>query len=144
MADKDFCCGKAIIRAGDDALSVRLLEYGREAYADLKKEQRVIVWIFAFFDEKELCAKCRTELTEMIEWFTKYDLFENPTRSARLVLETEPQNNLILADRGITKLPLFIYCDANGRIFDERYEFPTVKWLETNILPIFGSDASVF
>lgn len=144
MAGKDFCCGKAIITAGDSSLSARLLKYGQEAYADLKKEQRVIMWIFAWIDEKNMCQKCRSDFADMIEWFNKYDLFENPARAARLVIETKPENNRILGDREITKLPLFLYCDEHGRIIDERFIFPEVKWLEQNILPYFQSDASIF
>ena len=50
MAGKDFCCGKAIITAGDSSLSARLLKYGQEAYADLKKEQGISDQAFYHYD----------------------------------------------------------------------------------------------
>lgn len=142
---KDLCCGRAIIRAGNSSLSARLLEYGQEAYADLKREQRVIMWVFAFFDENKLCPKCKSEIQAMVDWFSKNGLFDSPSRAARIVIEGDPENhNMLFNDLGLSKLPTFIYCDANCRIFDIRFEFPSVRWLNDTVLPFFQSDASIF
>lgn len=144
MAGKDFCCGKAIIRAGTDMLCTRLLENGKEAYAGLKNEQRVILYVFAFFDGKNMCPKCKSDFSGMIEWFTKYNMFDDPARAVRIVLEDDPSHNLMYPDLGITKLPLFLYCDGTGRIMDIRFDFPSTRWLEEHILPYYQSDVSIF
>lgn len=129
------CCGKAVIRAGYETISQRFLNYGREAYAENTKKQRVVMWVFSFFDEQNMCKTCRTAFGEMFDWFNKYGLFDSLSTAVRLVIEPSPEQNLIYKDLGMEKLPANVFCDSEGKIIEILFEFPDSRWLDNYILP---------
>lgn len=138
------CCGNNVfIQSGYRTLSHRLLDYGKEAYADVTSRQRVIMWVFIFYDDSTMCKMCKAAFDEMFSWFRKYGLFDNPVRCVRTVIEDDPEKNLIYTDLGMQKLPAIVFADDNGRIIDILFEFPEAKWLENYILPYIQADGGV-
>lgn len=135
------CCGKAVIHGEYKPLNQRLLDYGKEVYDDaVSKKQRTLIWVFSFYDEKANCPVCKGALGEMFGWFHKYNLFKDPIRSVKVVVEPEPDKNLLYTDLHLNQLPVHLFCDSNGNIFDILYDTPNEKWLETYILPIVQAD----
>lgn len=138
------CCGEnVIIRSGDELLCDRLLNYGEEEYAELSLKQRVIMWVYVFYDEKSQCPACKAAYADMFTWFNKYNLFNNPMGCARAVIEPTPEQNLIYTDLGMNKLPAILFCDEKGRIVHIKFDFPDDKWLTTHILPFFQEDGKL-
>lgn len=129
------CCGEAIIRAGYHTISQRLLMYGQEAYSENTTKQRTVMWVFSFFDQENMCKKCKTAFGEMYDWFDKYGLLTSLSTGVRIVLEPQPEQNLIYTDLGMNKLPANIFCDEHGKIIEILFEFPDKKWLENYIMP---------
>lgn len=121
----------------------RLLNYGEEEYAELSAKQRVVMWVFVFYEENTGCPACREAYAGMTDWFYKYGLFNNPMGCARLVVESTPEQNLIYTDLGISKIPAILFCDNRGRIIHMKFDFPDDKWLTTHILPIFQEDGKL-
>jgi hypothetical protein len=135
------CSDAAVINGGYTPLSQRLLEYGMDAYSDLApNRQRVIMWVFIFYDQNDQCPTCKQAFDGMFSWFNKYHLLDDPVRCVRTVVEPEPEKNLIFVDRGSRKLPMVLFCNEKGMIFDELFEFPGAKWLEEYILPYIQND----
>lgn len=135
------CCDeKAVIQGIYKPLNERLIEYGKEAFSDVQLNNRTILWIFSFYEQADDCEECRSSFSDMWDWFHKYGLFNNPVRSVKSVVEPEPHNNLIYNDLGFTKLPMHLFCDENGKIFDIILGFPSTAWLDTYILPIVKND----
>lgn len=138
------CCGQdVIIRSGDELLCDRLLSAGEEEYAELSAKQRVVMWVFVFYEENAGCPTCREAYAGMTDWFYKYGLFSNPMGCARFVVEPTPEQNLVYTDLGISKIPAILFCDNRGRIIHMKFDFPDDKWLTTHILPIFQEDAKL-
>lgn len=129
------CCGEAIINGIYRPLSERLLEYGREAYAGSEFNGNTVMWIFTFYDDMAACEACRNGLSGMYDWFYNYNLFDNPSKCVKIVVEPEPAANLIVTEMGWDKLPLNVFTDRDGRIFDMLFEFPSHEWLDKYILP---------
>lgn len=133
-----------IIHGGFEMLSKRLLDYGNEAYSDLVSRQRVIMWIFIFYDENDLCPACKQAFSDLFDWLDKYNLREDPVRCVRTVIEPEPEKNLIYTDLGMQKLPAIVFCNENGLIYHVMFHFPEQKWLDTYILPYIQDDGKGF
>ena len=137
------CCGKAIIRGGDLFLSDRLVEYGKDAFADAFDHARTVMWVFVFYSEEEKCPVCKSKLDEFFDWFNKYNLLGDPVRMVRAVVEDEPEKNLIISDIGFRKIPMVMFCRPNGDIFHINPAIPDAEWLESHILPIIQADGKV-
>lgn len=138
------CCSDGVFISGEyQPLSQRLLSYGMEAYKDVKKRQRVVMWVFMFYDESAMCPACKQSYSEMFAWFHKYNLFDDPVRCVRTVIEPEPKKNLIYTDLGMNKLPTVVFADEKGRILDILFEFPGTKWLEQYVLPFIQDDGKL-
>lgn len=138
------CCGdKVIIRGGYEPLSQRLLSYGKEAYSDVTAKQRVVMWIFIFYDNDSACQTCKSAFDDMFAWFHKYGLFTDPSRAVRTVVEDDPEKNLIYTDFGMSKLPMLVFTDSEGRILDILFEFPNEKWLNNYIMPYIQADGKI-
>ena len=137
------CSNAAIIHGGYEPLSKRLLEYGKEAYSDLVSRQRVIMWVFVFYDENDQCPSCKQAFSDMFAWFNKYNLFDDPVRCVRSVIEPDPEKNWIYTDLGMHKLPAVVFCNDKGLIYDIVFEFPGQRWLEEYILPYIQNDGKI-
>jgi hypothetical protein len=138
------CCSDGVFISGEyQPLSQRLLSYGMEAYKDVKKRQRVVMWVFMFYDESAMCPACKQSYSEMFAWFHKYNLFDDPVRCVRTVIEPEPKKNLIYTDLGMNKLPTVVFADEKCRILDILFEFPGTKWLEQYVLPFIQDDGKL-
>lgn len=139
-----ICCSDGVFISGEyQPLSHRLLSYGEEAYKDVKKHQRVVMWVFLFYDESDLCPKCKESFRDMFDWFNKYGLFNDPIRCVRTVVEPEPMKNLIYTDLGMKKLPAVVFADEKCRILDILFEFPGPRWLEEYVLPYIQDDGKL-
>ena len=124
-------------------LSRRLVDFGNEVYADCIADQRVIMWVFSFYDGMANCKVCKHSLDEMYGWFHKYGLLNDPVRGVRMVVEDEPHTNMIYNDFGFTKLPMHIFTDGDGKIIDMLFDFPEAEWLDKYILPYLQEDAKI-
>lgn len=124
-------------------LSRRLVDFGNEVYADCNGSQRVIMWVFSFYDGMANCKVCKHSLDEMYGWFHKYGLLNDPVRGVRMVVEDEPHTNMIYNDFGFTKLPMHIFTDGDGKIIDMLFDFPEADWLDKYILPYLQEDAKI-
>lgn len=139
-----LCCNKTVVVKGTyKPLSTRLLDFGNEVYSGSTSTQRILMWVFSFFDEKNDCPVCRDGLSKMYGWFNKYGLTTDPVRGVRMVLENRPDTNLIYQDLGIEKLPVNIFTDSEGKVIDIIYEFPDEEWLDAYILPLVKKDTTV-
>ena len=121
--------------------SRRLLDFGKEVYAGCNTEQRVIMWIFSFYDGMSKCKVCKHALDDMYGWFNKYGMLNDPVHGVRMVIEDEPHTNMIYNDLGFTKLPMHIFTDAEGKIIDILFDFPDAEWLNKYILPVLQGDS---
>ena len=123
-------------------LHKRLIEYGKESYSDhlLKKFPNTLMWIFTFYNNNDLCIDCETKFSNMIQWFNKYGLLEDPMKNVKWVVDDDIDNNLILKDLNIKKTPFHMFCTSDGKIIDIIFGFPSQKWLEKYILPIIRND----
>jgi hypothetical protein len=139
-----ICCSDGVFISGEyQPLCQRLLAYGHEAYKDVTKRQRVVMWVFVFYDESQMCPKCKESYRDMLNWFNKYGLFEDPIRGVRIVIEPEPQKNLLFNDYHKTQLPCVIFADEKCRVLDEVFEFPGERWLNETILPFIQDDGKL-
>ena len=137
------CSDSVVIHGGYEPLSQRLLSYGQDAYSDVNSRQRVVMWVFVFYDENDQCPSCKQAFSDMFSWFNKYHLFDDPVRCVRTVIEPEPEKNLIYTDLGMHKLPAVVFCTDKGQIYDIVFEFPGQKWLEEYILPYIQNDGKL-
>lgn len=139
-----ICCSDGVFISGEYVpLSQRLLAYGKEAYSDVTKRQRVIMWVFIFYDESDMCPKCKESFSDMFAWFNKNNLFNDPIRCVRTVLEPEPKKNLIYTDLGMAKLPAVVFADEKCRVLDILFEFPGERWLNEYVLPYIQDDGKL-
>jgi len=139
-----ICCSDGVFISGEYVpLSQRLLAYGKEAYSDVTKRQRVIMWVFIFYDESDMCPKCKESFSDMFAWFNKNNLFNDPIRCVRTVLEPEPKKNLIYTDLGMAKLPAVVFADEKCRVLDILFEFPGDRWLNEYVLPYIQDDGKL-
>lgn len=139
-----ICCSDGVFISGEYVpLSQRLLAYGKEAYSDVTKRQRVIMWVFIFYDESDMCPKCKESFSDMFTWFNKNNLFNDPIRCVRTVLEPEPKKNLIYTDLGMAKLPAVVFADEKCRVLDILFEFPGERWLNEYVLPYIQDDGKL-
>jgi len=139
-----ICCSDGVFISGEYIpLSQRLLAYGKEAYSDVTKRQRVIMWVFVFYDETDMCPQCKQSFSDMFAWFNKNNLFNDPIRCVRTVLEPDPKKNLIYTDLGMAKLPAVVFADEKCRILDILFEFPGEKWLNEYVLPYIQEDGKL-
>ena len=81
------CSDTVVIHGGYEPLSQRLLNYGKDAYSDVVSRQRVVMWVFVFYDENDQCPTCKQAFSDMFAWFNKYHLFDDPVRCVRTVIE---------------------------------------------------------
>lgn len=137
------CCPETEIDGIYKPLCRRLVDFGKEVYADCSSEQRVIMWVFSFYDGMANCKVCKHSLDEMYGWFNKYGLLNDPVRGVRMVVEDEPHTNMICNDFGFTKLPMHIFTDGDGRIIDMLFDFPEGEWLDRYILPYLQEDSKI-
>lgn len=126
----------------DKSLAQRLLDYGNEVYGGCASTQRVLMWVFTFYDASADCPACRDGLERMYGWFHRYGFTTDRVRGVRMVVEDEPGKNRIYGDLGMQRLPAHIFTDSEGRIFDVLFTFPDDAWLESHILPIFQKDTA--
>lgn len=139
-----ICCSDEVVVKGIyKPLNQRLLDFGNEVYKDCETEQRVIMWVFSFYDPESTCKACKNAFDTMYNWFNQYGLTNDPVHGVRMVVEDEPNKNLIYMDLGINKLPMHIFTDSKGKIFDIIYEFPEKKWLDEYILPYIQADSKL-
>lgn len=119
-------------------ISKRLVEFGKEVYGEegMSQYKDTFLWVFSFYETSEMCEECKFKFTAMSKWFTDYGLFKNVNRNVKWVLEDEPTKNLIFVEMGLSKTPIHIFADSNGRIIDMVVGFPTIEWLESYILPL--------
>jgi len=122
--------------------SRRLVDFGNEVYSDCHASQRVIMWVFSFYDGMAHCKVCKHSLEEMYGWFHKYGLLNDPVHGVRMVVEDEPHTNMIYNELGFTKLPMHIFTDGDGKIIDILFDFPDSEWLDKYILPYIQGDSS--
>jgi len=140
------CCGDGVFIGGEYLpLSQRLLKYGMEAYSDVKKRQRVVMWVFLFYDETKMCPTCKESFNDMFAWFNKYNLFDDPVRCVRTVIEPQPLDghNQIYSDFGMNKPPMVVFADEKCRILDILFYFPDAKWLNQYVLPFIQDDEKI-
>ena len=138
------CCGEPV--EIDDIykpLCNRLLDYGRDAYRDTTSKQRVVMWVYSFYNAKDECPVCRNGIQRLYEWFGKYGLTENPARGVRIVIDDEASTSAILDDLHIDFAPVNIFADEEGKIIDILYEFPDEQWLDRYILPFIQKDSTI-
>lgn len=121
----------------------RLVDFGNKVYADCKTDQRVIMWVFSFYNGMANCKVCKHALEEMYGWFNKYGLLNDPVRGVRMVVEDEPHTDKFYVELGFTKLPMHIFADGNGRVIDILYDFPDSEWLDKYILPYLQEDSKI-
>lgn len=124
-------------------LSRRLVDFGNEVYADCASTQRVIMWVFSFYDGMSNCKVCKHSLEDMHAWFYKYGLLTDPVRGVRMVVEDEPHTNKMYNELGFSKLPMHIFTDGKGKIIDILYDFPDGEWLDKFILPYLQEDSKI-
>ena len=124
-------------------LSKRLLEFGNQVYADCTSSQRVIMWVFSFYNGMANCKVCKHSLDEMYNWFHKYGMLNDPVRGVRMVVEDEPHTNRYYNELGISKLPMHIFTDGDGKIIDILYDFPDAEGLDKYILPYLQEDSKI-
>ena len=124
-------------------LSRRLVDFGNEVYADCSADQRVIMWVFSCYVGMPKCKACKLSLDEVYGWFHKYGLLNDPVRGVRMVVEDEPHTNISYNDFGVTKLPMHIFTDGDGKIIDMLFDFPEADWLDKYILPYLQEDAKI-
>lgn len=138
------CCGEAVTVDGIyRPLSLRLLEYGRDAYKNTTSSQRVVMWVFSFYEAKNECPVCKHGIERMYEWFGKYGLLENPARGVRIVLDDEASTSAILDDMHVDYSPVNIFTDGEGKVIDMLFEFPDEAWLDKYILPFIQKDSAL-
>jgi len=138
------CCGKPVDIDGIyKPLSLRLLEYGLDAYKNTTSSQRVIMWVYSFYNAKDECPVCKHGIETMYNWFGKHGLLENPTRGVRIVVDDEASTSSILDDIHVDFAPVNIFTDGEGKVIDMIFEFPDEYWLEKYILPFIQKDASI-
>ncbi len=93
------------------------------------------MWVFTFIDSDQMCIECKEKYAKMLEWFEKYELFDNPVNNVKWVVDPDMNNNLIIKDLKITASPTTLFCDSKGNIFEILVGFPDQEWLEEYILP---------
>ena len=93
------------------------------------------LFIFMFADLVNPCVECRERFAKTVDWFTKYNLLNDPVNNTKLIIEAEMEKNLICADLGLTHSPTFMVCDPDGNIMDMFSGYPSDEWLEKYILP---------
>jgi len=138
------CCGDPVRIDGIyKPLSLRLLEYGKAAYKDTTSSQRVVMWVFSFYEAKDECPVCKHGIETMYNWFDKYGLLENPARGVRIVIDDEAKKSAILDDMHVDFAPVNIFTDSEGKVIDMLFEFPNEPWLDKYILPFIQKDSSL-
>lgn len=137
------CCEDIPIDGEYIPIHRRFLEYGKDSYGDTLAEKFPIthMWIFTFYEDAELCTECQDKLSEMHSWFEKYNLFNDPIKNVKWVVDDDIANNLILIDLHVNKTPVHFFCDSDGKIVDIVYGFPDTVWLEKHILPLITKEA---
>ena len=139
-----ICCSDEVVVKGMyKPLGKRLVDFGNEVYANCDTNQRIIMWVFSFYDPNTTCKACKNAFDTMYNWFNQYGLTNDPVRGVRMVVEDEPESNLIYRDMKVTGLPMHIFTKPNGDIFDIIYEFPEPKWLDEYILPYIQADTKL-
>lgn len=121
-------------------LSQRLLDFGHKVYADCVSQNRVIMWVFSFYDGLSKCKVCKHSMQAMYDWFRSHGLFDNPAREVRIVIEDEPTTDPIYTEMHLNSLPVHIFTDGNGRVIDMLFDFPDAAWLDKYILPYIQED----
>ena len=124
-------------------LSRRLVDFGNEVYADCSADQRVIMWVFSFYNAKDECPVCKHGIESMYNWFGKHGLLENPARGVRIVIDDEASTSAILDDIHVDFAPVCMFTDGEGKVIDMIFEFPDDAWLEKYILPFIQKDMSI-
>jgi hypothetical protein len=124
-------------------LSKRLVEFGNQVYADCTSSQRVIMWVFSFYDADSECPVCKHGLERLRDWFAKYGLVDNPVRSVGLVADDDAKSSSVLDDLHIDFAPVNIFTDGDGKVIDILFEFPDEAWLDKNILPFIQKDSTI-
>ena len=138
------CCPETLeIDSIYKPISRRLVDFGNEVYADCTNTQRVIMWVFSFFNGMANCKVCKHSLDEMYGWFHKYGLLNDPVRGVRMVVDDEPHMNKLYTELGFSKLPMHIFTDGGGRIIDILFDFPDAEWLDKYILPYLQEDSKI-
>ena len=133
------CCDKA---KNVDQIYIpmnrRLLEFAKQTTDEelLKRFPTTKLYIFSFTDKTKMCAECAEKFGDMISWFQKYSLLDDPVRNVKWIFEDEMDKNLIVDDMGITKSPTHLLCNDSGYILDIVTGFPSPDWLEQHLLPL--------
>ena len=141
MSESKPCCsGPVVIDGIYKPLSRSLLDYGKEVYSETTSTQRVILWVFSFYDAKSECPVCRNGIERMYDWFHKFGLLTDPVRGVRMVLDDDPDSNPVFTDLKLASKPVNIFTDENGMVYDIIYEFPDDAWLDKYILPLIQRD----
>ena len=138
------CCPKKAIVDGEYVpLNARLVEYGKSSYGEvlMKRFPNTKVWIFSFFDGKKICPDCRDRFGIMAKWLNEYGFQEDPINNVKWIFENfegadgKHVENMIWNEFGLTKMPLHIFCDSDGNIFNMYVGFPDEKWLVEYLRP---------
>lgn len=133
------CCDKA--KSTNDIyvpLNQRLIQFAIDntEYQLRKKFPTTKLYIFSFADFTKSCGTCHEKFSEMVNWFHKYGVLENPINNVKWIFEDDMSKNLIADDIGLGKSPTHLFCDSNGNIIDIVPGFPSEEWLEKYILPL--------
>lgn len=119
-------------------LNRRLVDFAIKSTdeAILKRFPTTKLFILTFVDSTKTCIECAEKFTEMINWFSKYNLLEDPINNVKWIFEDEMEKNLIIDDIGLVISPSNLICDGNGNIIDIVTGFPSTEWLEQYLLPM--------
>jgi len=140
---KPCCSGPVEIDGIYKPISVRLREIGEDAYRATETSQRVIMWVFSFFNAKDECPVCQGGLERLYGWFHRYGLLDNPARGVRIVIDDDAASSEILDDMHVDSAPVNIFADSEGKIIDMLFEYPDEWWLDKYILPFIQQDATL-
>jgi len=132
------CCEEKLISDIYVPLNKRLLDFGSEIIGPqlMFKCPQTMIWIFTFYYDEDMCDDCKLRFSAMNHWFQQYELFDDPIRNVKWIVEDEPNKNLIFSEIGFTKTPMHIFCRGDGSIIDIVTGFPEPRWLTKYILPI--------
>lgn len=97
------------------------------------------LFMFTFIDNDRMCTECAEKFGEMLEWFNRYGVLNDPVNNVKWIFEDEMEKNLIALDIGISKSPTHLICDGDGNVKDIVTGFPSSEWLEKHFLQMLGA-----
>lgn len=136
------CCDKQ--KSIEDVyipINRRLMDFALQSTDQgiLNKYPSTKLYVFTFSDDKRLCTECAEKFGDMLGWFTRYGILEDPVNNVKWIFEDEMDKNHISNDIGLSKSPTHLICDNMCNILDIVPGFPTPEWLEKHFLPMLRS-----